>query len=60
MKVTQDLRDITPFGGINFIYDALDRSGLLDFLDAELGLRGPTARYSHSDIIRSLFGLSLT
>ena len=36
-KVTHSTKNITPFGGLNFIYDAIKRVGLHLFLDKELG-----------------------
>jgi hypothetical protein len=58
-KVTQSSKNITPFGGLNFIYDAIQRKGLIQFIDKELGSRHVLAHYSYSDILLSLFGNSL-
>jgi hypothetical protein len=58
-KVTQSSKNITPFGGLNFIYDAINRKGLKTFIDKQLGSRHALAKYSYSDILLSLFGNSL-
>lgn len=58
-KVKQSDKSITPFGGLNFIYDAIKRSGLDTFIDKALGSRSALAQYSYSDIVLSLFGNSL-
>jgi Transposase DDE domain group 1 len=58
-KVTQSSKNITPFGGLNFIYDAITRKGLKTFIDKQLGARHALAHYSYSDILLSLFGNSL-
>jgi hypothetical protein len=55
-KVTQSFKNITPFGGLNFIYDAIQRAGLDKFIDTIIGHRNILAKYSYSDIVLSLFG----
>ena len=55
-KVTQSERNITPFGGLNFLYDAFEKAGISQFIDSELGTRNYRATYSYSDIVLSLFG----
>lgn len=59
LQVTNSPQEITPFGGINFIYDAIKQSGLPDFLDKELGYRSVFAKYTHADIVLALFAKSL-
>lgn len=59
-KVKQSDKNITPFGGLNFIYDAMNRIGLDEFLDKRIGYRHFLAHYSYSDIVYSLFGNSFT
>ena len=51
---------MTPFGGINFVYQAIKRFGLPDFSDKEVGQRSIFAKYTHADIVLSLFASSLT
>jgi len=58
-KITQSSRNITPFGGLNFIYNAIKRSKIDVFIDQKLGFRNFRAHYSYSDIVLSLFGNSL-
>lgn len=55
-KATQSSKNITPFGGLNFIYNAIQRAGLDTFLDKELGSRSIYARYSRSNVVLSLLG----
>lgn len=58
-KVTQSDKNITPYGGLNFIYEAVSRAGLDKFLDAQIGCRSLLAKYSYSDVVLSLLGNSL-
>ena len=58
-KVTHSTKNITPFGGLNFIYDAIKRAGLHLFLDKELGSRSVGAKYKRSDVLLSLLGNNL-
>ena len=59
-KVTKSNKNITPFGGLNFIYDAVRRAGIDKFLDQQIGYRSNSAEYSHSDVGLSLLGNTLT
>lgn len=58
-KIKQSSKNITPFGGLNFIYNAINRSKIDDFIDQKLGYRNFRAHYSYSDIVLSLLGNSL-
>lgn len=60
MQVTNSEKNVTPFGGINFIYQAIEQLGLPGFLNNELGHRSIFAKYTHSDVVLSLFANSLT
>jgi len=60
MQVTNSEREVTPFGGINFVYQAIEQFGLPRFLDNELGHRSIFTKYTHSDVVLSLFAKSLT
>ena len=55
-KITHSVKNITPFGGLNFIYQAIKRKGLDKFLDEQIGFRSILSHYSYSDIVCSLFG----
>lgn len=55
-KVKQSDKNITPFGGLNFIYQAMNRMGLDKFLNKQIGYRHVLAQYSYSDVVYSLFG----
>ena len=59
-KITHSSKNITPFGGLNFIYQAMNRMGLDKFINEQLGFRSVLAQYSYSDIVYSLFGNALT
>ena len=59
-KITHSLRNVTPFGGLNFIYQAMNRMEFDKFFDRQIGLRSVLAQYSYSDIVYSLFGNTLT
>jgi len=59
-KITHSLKNITPYGGLNFIYHAMNRMGLDKFIDNQIGFRSVVAQYSYSDIVYSLFGNTLT
>jgi hypothetical protein len=59
-KITHSSKNITPFGGLNFIYQAMNRMGLGQFLDGQLGFRHVLAHYSYSDVVYSLFGNAFT
>jgi hypothetical protein len=58
-KVTHSDKNITAFGGLNFIFKAIKDKGLDTYLDQRLGFRGVCAKYSHSDVVLSLLGSSL-
>jgi len=58
-KVIHSDKNITAFGGLNFIYKTINDKGLAAYLDEQMGYRGPCAKYSHSDIVLSLLGNSL-
>jgi hypothetical protein len=58
-KIKLSDTNITPFGGLNTIYEAMTSKGLDKFFNEQLGLRSPFAKYSHSDVVYSLFGNAL-
>lgn len=58
-KVTTSSKNITPFGGLNLIYNTIIKAGIPDFLNNKIGSRSDTAEYSYSDIVLSLFGNAL-
>ena len=59
-KITHSSKNITPYGGLNFIYQAMHRMGLDKFLDEHIGMRSILAKYSYANILFSLFGNVLT
>ena len=36
-KVISSSKNVTPFGGLNLIYNAINRSGIAQFLDNKIG-----------------------
>jgi len=58
-KVKHSSKNITVFGGLNFIFNAIKRSKIDSFIDQKLGFRNFRAQYSYSDIALSLFGNSI-
>lgn len=58
-KVKQSPRNITPYGGLNLIFDAVKQSKIDSFIDNQLGIRNYRCEYSYSDIALSLFGNAL-
>jgi len=59
-KVKQSNKNVTPYGGLNFIYDVISRSGIDSYLDGQIGCRSILAQYSYSDVVLSLLGNTLT
>jgi len=57
MKVEKNIQTINPFGGINFIVEAIKRSGALDIIDNQLGKRPAQAKYSYSDLMLNLWSV---
>lgn len=55
-KIIHSDKNITVFGGLNFIYQAIKDKKLDRWINSYLGVRGANAGYSHSDIVLSLFG----
>lgn len=58
-KILHSAKNITPYGGLNFIYNAIKRAKIDKFIDKQIGNRNVLARYSYSDVVLSLFGNSL-
>ena len=58
-KVIQSSKNITPFGGLNFILNDINKAKLPECIDSKLGYRSPNAIYSYSDK-PSLFSNTLT
>ena len=59
-KITHSSKNITPYGGLNFIYQSMNRMELEKFLDEHIGMRSILAKYSYANILFSLFGNVLT
>jgi Transposase DDE domain group 1 len=55
-KIVHSDKNITVFGGLNFIYQAIRAQKLDSYINKELGRRNSLATYKHSDIVLSLFG----
>ncbi len=59
MKVTYSSDKVNPFGGICFIDKLISSSGVSRLIDEHLGTRGLAAEYSYSDIIKSMWYITL-
>lgn len=57
MKIEKSNQIINPFGGINFVIQAIKQSGVLDIIDNQLGSRAPQAEYSYSDLMLNLWSV---
>lgn len=53
-KIKHSSKNITPFGGLNFIDNLLRENKIPDFINQTLGFRNYRAEYSYSDILLSL------
>ena len=58
-KISHSSKNITPYGGLNFIYNAIKRAKIDKFINKQIGNRNVLARYSYSDVVLSLLGNSL-
>lgn len=52
-------KNSTPFGELNFIYEAISRSAIKPFIDNPMGKPGIGAQYSYADIALSLLANGL-
>lgn len=59
-KINNSSKNVTPYGGLNFIFQGMNCAGLDKFLDEQIGCRSIFAKYSYSDVVYSLFGNALT
>lgn len=57
MKVRKNNQKINPFGGINFVVDAIKSEGILELIDNQLGKRAKQAQYSYSDLVLNLWSV---
>jgi hypothetical protein len=58
-KVIHSQKNITPHGGLNFIYPAMNQMELDKFMDEQIGWRNVFAKYSYSNVVYLLFGNAL-
>lgn len=56
-KIVKSPSQVTPFAGINFIDKMLERSGVLELIDSQLGRRVKNSGYSYSDIFRTYWDI---
>jgi len=57
MKVEKNSQIINPFGGLNFVVEAIKKAGILEIIDNQLGIRPKQAQYSYSDLILCLWSV---
>jgi len=59
-KVQKISKNITPFGGVFFVNEEFNRSGLRNLIDSQLGNRVSTKGYSYGNLIGNFFNLRLS
>ncbi|MDR2233079.1 MAG: IS1380 family transposase [Tannerella sp.] len=59
VKVEKISQSITPFGGISFVHDIFERSGMRKLIDKELGTRNSTFGYTYGTLLGTWFDLFL-
>jgi|GEM_PF-6287550 len=59
-KITHKKSNITPYGGLFFIDQILNKNLIKDLITKHLGQRSKLARYSYFDICKSLLYNNLT
>ena len=59
IKVQKTNPTINPFGGINFVINQIDASGIDKLIDNQLGNRPFQAQYSFSDLLKNLWSVFL-
>ena len=59
-KIQKISKNITPFGGIFFVNEEFNRSGLRHLIDNQLGIRVSTKGYSYGNLIGNFFNLRLS
>jgi hypothetical protein len=59
VKVEKISQNITPFGGISFVHDMFEASGLRKLIDKELGIRVSTCGYTYGILFGNRFDLFL-
>lgn len=57
LKVEKSNTPINPFGGINFVIDKINRAGINEIIDSQLGKRAAQAEYSYSDLLNNLWSV---
>ena len=57
IKVEKSNQNINPFGGINFVIDAINNYGIAEQIDNQLGDRPAQAEYSYSEVFKSLWSI---
>lgn len=57
IKIEKSNTAINPFGGINFVIDRINRSGINETIDNQLGKRPTQAQYSYSNLLNNLWSV---
>lgn len=57
MKVQKSTQNINSFGGLNFILNEIQKAGLPQLIDNELGKRVKQAEYQKSDVLINLWSI---
>jgi hypothetical protein len=57
MKVRKNNQIINPFGGINFVVDAIKSERVLELIDNQLCIGAKQSQYSYSDLVLNLWSV---
>jgi len=57
MKIEKNNQKINPFGGINFVINEINKSGVPELIDNQLGERGKRTEFSYSDLIKNMWSI---
>jgi len=57
IKIAKSNQKINPFGGLNFVIHEIDKCGITQTIDNQLGMSSPHAQFSYSDLIKCLWSV---
>ena len=59
-KIQKIFKNTTSFAGVYLVNDEFSRSGLVNLIDNQLGIRSSTCGYTYSNLFRNFFNLFLS
>ena len=59
-KIQKIFKNTTPFAGVYLVNDEFSRSGLVNLIDNQLGIRSSTCGYTYGNLFRNFFNLFLS